>query len=801
MPDRQDRPSWLDQPTDVFPQVRVARGRPRHQLGPGQQVGPADLRDAEPLTDPNGLPLLSGARGPSTGDAPGFGTGHTPGPGVSNGLGVQKGLGVQNGLGVHNGLGVSNGLGVQNGLGVANGLGVQNGPGGRHTLHDPSPDGPDSPNEQRGPDDPGNPGSLDSSDQQRDPNESNGLSGWKARIGWRGGLPPRRLLVPAAVLTLLLLTYLFDLLLTRGDIPRGTVVTGVDIGGLSKTAAAGKLRAAFEPLKDRPVPVRAGNDAHPIETNLQPVAAGLRVDYPATLAATGGQPLNPFTRLGSLFSTREREVVAQDDNGALSDALEAVGTLVHRDPTDGGVRFAGTVPTAVRPAPGADLDVPAAVAEVRREWLAGAPIVLPLRPTEPTGKITDATIQQTIDEVAKPAVSGDVRVVGDGRQAFLVASTVATALTFTPDGAGGLKPVLDLPKVQEVLRPQLASTERPGKDATVELVGDSPEVVSSTDGHGVDYPATLAGLLDVLKHPSVATSPDARRITAVYADLPAKLTTAQVHALGIKDLVSSFSTSGFAKESGENIKRAAAAINGKIVQPGETFSLNDATVPRDAAQGYIDAGIIQDGHPARGIGGGVSQLATTLYNAAYFAAMTDVAHKEHSYFISRYPPAREATVYEGAIDLKFRNDSPTGILIQTIWTPSSITVKFFGTKHFEVTSTQGDRTNPEDPQTITVPAGQPCNPSEGGPGFTTSDTRTLRNLETGEITSSTRRVKYKPSPKIVCAGGPVPYPSSTPAATPASSTPTSSTPTSSTPASSTPTTTASKPTTSTSPSR
>ena len=125
-------------------------------------------------------------------------------------------------------------------------------------------------------------------------------------------------------------------------------------------------------------------------------------------------------------------------------------------------------------------------------------------------------------------------------------------------------------------------------------------------------------------------------------------------------------------------------------------------------------------------------------------------------------------MYEGAIDLKFRNDSETGVFIQTAWTSSSITVKFFGTKHVEVSSQPGEKTDLVPPQTITIPAGQPCSPSEGGNGFTTSDTRTIRNLDTGQTTSTTRKVKYKPSPKIVCAGGPMPYPTSGTSSTSAS---------------------------------
>jgi vancomycin resistance protein YoaR len=130
-----------------------------------------------------------------------------------------------------------------------------------------------------------------------------------------------------------------------------------------------------------------------------------------------------------------------------------------------------------------------------------------------------------------------------------------------------------------------------------------------------------------------------------------------------------------------------------------------------------------------------------------------VAHKTHSFYISRYPPGREATVFEGAIDLKFRNDGPTGVLIQTVWTPSSLTVRLYGTKHYDVTSTTGPRTNPTDPQNVELPAGPDCKPSLGAAGFTVTDTRTLRDVKTGQVRTERRTTKYNPSPIVSCSGG------------------------------------------------
>jgi vancomycin resistance protein YoaR len=199
-----------------------------------------------------------------------------------------------------------------------------------------------------------------------------------------------------------------------------------------------------------------------------------------------------------------------------------------------------------------------------------------------------------------------------------------------------------------------------------------------------------------------------------------------------------------------NIRRAAELINGIVVQPGETFSLDAATGPRTAANGYVEAGVIDDGRASRGIAGGASQVSTTLYNAAYFAGMTLVEHRAHSFYISRYPAGREATIATGAIDNRFRNDNPTPVLIRTQWTPSSVTVQIYGQRQFEVTGAFGPRTAPTQPNEVTLPAGDDCRPSNGAPGFTITDTRTLRNVSTGEQRKETITTRYNPSPRIIC---------------------------------------------------
>lgn len=548
------------------------------------------------------------------------------------------------------------------------------------------------------------------------------------------------LLIVAGLVALLAVLYVADLVLSTGNVPRGVTVAGLQLGGLSKADAGERLRAEIEPRATQPVQVTAGE----VESQIDPVAAGLEIDYQATIEQAGAQPLNPITRVTSFFTQREVGVVNKADERSVLTALEQVKPAVDKAPVEGTVRFEGATPIAVPPVPGQELDLQAAVGVLERDWASGAPVALPLIPQATV--TTDEDVQQALQSVATPAVSAPVTIQGEGATATLAPTDIAGALSFRADAAANPKlvPEINNEALKEVATPQLASTERPGRDATLDFSTGAPVVVPSQDGRGVDYDKTFESLVTAL------TAQGPRTVTAVYADQPAKLTTEQLGALGITGEISSFTTGGFAADSGRNIRRAAEQVNGTIVQPGETFSLNALTNPRNAANGYVEAGIIENGHSARGVGGGVSQVATTLYNAAYFAGMVDVEHKEHSFYISRYPAAREATVFDDIIDLKFRNDGPTGVLIQTIWTPQNLTVKMFGTKRYEVTSATGPRTNPTEPQTLTLPAGPSCVPGRGSQGFTTTDTRTMRNLETGEVTSKTRTVRYNPVPTVVC---------------------------------------------------
>ncbi|QDQ98489.1 VanW family protein [Tomitella fengzijianii] len=553
-----------------------------------------------------------------------------------------------------------------------------------------------------------------------------------------GGRRRLRIIASAigGVVVLAAVAFGIDVAMTSGEVPRGVRIAGVEVGGLEPEEAAERIRARAEDGGTRAVAVQAG-DAN---FEVVPADAGLGIDAERSVAAAGTGSMNPWTRLTSLFTTRDVPVVGQVDQDALAAAVDGIAEEVDRPVVEGGVAFEGGEAVPTWPQSGQTLDAPAAADTLIEHWADGAPVVLPVQVEQP--RTDRADVQAVLDGFARAAVAGPVTVTGEGADAVLPPERIGEIMRIELDDEGALVPRFDADAAQRVFGEQLAGTVTPARDATVRLGSSGPEVVPSQDGRDIDWAATL--------HDWQALTRDGRTLPAVYVDDHPELTTEEAEGLGIDEVIAEFTTSGFSYASGVNIRRVAQEVNGAVVLPGETFSLNGYTGPRGTAQGYVESGIILNGHADEAVGGGISQFATTLFNASYFAGMQDAGHQEHSYYISRYPAGREATVYEGAIDLKFTNPSSTGVLIQASGDSDSVTVRIWGTKTVDVESVNGGRSNYTDPERITL-SGADCSPSSGAPGFTTSDTRIIRSAATGaEISRSTETTVYDPSPIVSC---------------------------------------------------
>ncbi|WP_446217428.1 VanW family protein [Micromonospora sp. IBHARD004] len=530
-----------------------------------------------------------------------------------------------------------------------------------------------------------------------------------------------------------------------GDVPRGTTVLGAELGGRSRTDAARELRAALERRSaELAAPVRVTVGERTAE--IKPADVGLAVDVDATVAAAAAADAHPVSRL---VGSRSVDPVVTVDVDRLDAALRAVVGSQGREMTMPAIIFTGTTPKPVYPKPSLTLDPPRSAEAVKGAWLADGPATVPLVEKHPA--TTREEVDRLVDELAKPAVAAPVTLTTDKGSLAIPPSAIARSLRFSADEAGKLVPRVDVKRLRTALGDRLAKVEVEPRDAGLTIAAGKPKVVPGRAGQQLDTTALSRDLLAVLP------KADGRTITAQLKPAEPELTETKLAELGIKERVSTFTTrfpGGLSSPRSQNIVQAAKDVDGTIVKPGETFSLNGHTGERGYDQGYQDAPTIVDGKLVPGVGGGVSQFTTTLFNATYYAGLEDVEHKPHSFYFSRYPAVIESTIYYPALDFKFRNNSPHGVLIDTSYTSSTITVSIWSTKIYDSVKTEySPRRNITQPKTVYLEPGPDCIEAAGSEGFAQDAYRVI--TKDGQVIKRQKfSWTYQAEPRFIC--GPKP---------------------------------------------
>lgn len=525
---------------------------------------------------------------------------------------------------------------------------------------------------------------------------------------------------------------------SAGDVPRGTEVLGADLGGQTRSQATETLRQWLAARAAEPVRVVLDGKS----VKLPAAKIDLVLDIAATVDAATGSGLRFFGR-------REVTPVTRVDARKLETALRAELDPERVTITKPAITFDGLTPKPTYAKAGLDLDAPRAAELVRTGWLAGAPIEIPLleRPPATTSEQVDALVAN----LAVPAVAGPVTVTTERGSFTLTPKALARGLVFTTNSAGLLSPKIDAKRLRAAASKELAAVEVAPEEASISLKGGKPKVVASTSGVAVDLAKLGKDLLAVL--PSAGE----RKVNAAMLKQEAKTTDDDMVKLGIKEKVSTFTTKfpgGLSSPRSQNIVTIAKEVDGAVVKPGETFSLNGHTGIRSYPQGYKDAPVIVGGKLEPGVGGGASQFTTTLFNAAYYAGLQDVEHKPHSFYFSRYPAVIESTIFYPTLDLKFKNTTPYGILIDTSHTGRTVTVSMWSTKVYDSVKTErSPRRNLTSPQTVYREPGPKCIETSGLPGFTQDAWRIIRK-DGKEIKREKFTWRYDPEPRFICGKEP-----------------------------------------------
>ncbi|MGW3347897.1 VanW family protein [Nonomuraea rubra] len=543
------------------------------------------------------------------------------------------------------------------------------------------------------------------------------------------------LIALAVVLVVAVLAYAVPALLLSGKVPPGTRVDGVDIGGLPPEAARAQLDAGLRDRLERKLTLSAGGE----RKQLTPADLGLDFGTKATVEQAMAGAATPVGVLRSLFGTRQVQPVVSVDEQRLTAGLTSLAKSVDTKPVEGAIRYRGLEPRPVLPKPGRALDLGAASSAVRAAFAAGRTSA-ELDVREKPATLTADVVRRAATTTARTAVAAPLELATGDKKATVSREQLAAGLRFVNDGKGGLRPSFDASEVAPELAKALLITAP--KDASFKIVRGKPQVIPSRAGRGIDVKALGPAIAQ-------AAADGTRRVELPAAERQPRVTTAQAKKLGVREKVSSFTTRHpCCAPRVTNIHRIADIVDGYIVKPGETFSLNGVVGKRDKARGFVEAPMILNNRFVNDVGGGVSQFATTMFNAVFFGGFEDVQHRAHQYYISRYPAGRESTVSYPQPDFRWRNDSPYGVLIKTSYTSTSITVDFWSTERYEIESQSSGRYDIK-PVTELTESGPDCIPMEGVEGFAIDVWRIFK--KDGKVVRKQRfHTVYDPEPRLTC---------------------------------------------------
>lgn len=478
----------------------------------------------------------------------------------------------------------------------------------------------------------------------------------------------------------LLVGWLLDSTINDGKVPRGVSVAGMDVGGLDRDELQQRLEEMGRSYADTEVVITAGDE----EIRTTAGVVGLELDPEATAARIfdSGTGSGPWSWVKSFFTDTDAEIVVELGPGD-PETLQQLISAGQPAPTEPSfvLRDGEVAVVAGEPALTYDLDV------VRADALDAArrgtnPIRVDAEATEVPPALTNAAAEAFAADVNETTANGLTFVAGNQSHA-LDAAAIRTWLIFDTTGDSP-EWLLDDDLVQDdvqALFTTLISDSVPSDGAPTITVVDGEPRIEGAAAKACCSPGVADLVLEALRSGDDEVRPGLRDVDDGEQAL--------LEQYGVVELVSQATTPhDCCQNRVVNIQRFAELIQGTIIEPGESLSLNQTVGQRTREKGFVEAGVIYFGELTTDVGGGISQFATTFFQASFYAGLDIDAYFPHTIWFSRYADFAgragiESTISWPEPDVRVTNQTPYPVLIWPTWTDTSLTVSLYSTEYVE----------------------------------------------------------------------------------------------------------------------
>lgn len=482
---------------------------------------------------------------------------------------------------------------------------------------------------------------------------------------------------------IILLTLFFgiaDAALYAEKVHRGVKISGIPVGGKEKIEVLVELERLADEIENKPVTIHYKSKTWLISA--KKLNAG--IDYEKTFdkafnIGKKGKTTELFKeRIGLWFKARNIFPEFRYDKEKLNNYIKEISKDVNQLAEDSTIKIVDNRAVIKSSKEGLEVDEHTLVTRLFKSFPSSniSNITLPVNVVEPD--INEDSLSETKDTVNQ-IIKGPITLQYRDKKWQVEEDKIAGWIDFKKERNGNSWVlVVDLNKdeVKTYLDKLTKELVVEPKNAEFTVKDDKVIIIPGSTGQKVDLENAYG---DIIK---ACETSDTRSVMLTTTTVEPDLTTEDAQKMGIKEKVSSYQTFFNPKQTSRvhNIQLLASELDSNIVAPGEVFSFNGTIGPRTAKKGYREAPAIINGELVPSLGGGVCQVATTLFNTVFFGGFEVIERHNHSFFISHYPTGRDATVSYNGPDLKFKNNTSSYVLIKTYTTGSAITISFFSTK-------------------------------------------------------------------------------------------------------------------------